>query len=152
MRGVWSPFREPEELFREMSRLFEAFRPREGASFRSAFLPGRSARAYPLINLYEDPEAIRIEALAPGLDTESLDVSVRNDQLTLTGQKKPLEGVNEEAYHRSERSTGKFVRVVNLNSEVDSQHVTAEYEDGILRITLPKSERAKPKQISVSVK
>jgi HSP20 family protein len=150
-RRVWDPFQN-EEFVREMNRILDAFGVRRGPHFRSVFLPGRSARAYPRMNLYEDPEVVRVEALAPGIDIESLDLSIKENVLTVSGEKKPLEGVKRDQYHRSERSTGKFKRTIDLETEIDPEQVTAEYENGILRITLPKAERARPKKISVSVK
>jgi HSP20 family protein len=138
-------------LRQELERVFDDYWPAGWPRRRSAFLPGRAARAYPLVNVYEDPEAVYVEALAPGLDADSLDVSVRGNTLTLAGEKKPLEGVPDEAYHRSERATGRFVRTLQLDADVDAEKVEARYENGIVTITLPKSEKAKPKQIPVSV-
>ena len=102
--------------------------------------------------MYEDPEVVRVEALAPGLDPQSLEVTLKGSSLLLRGEKKPLEGVKREAYHRSERATGKFARTLEIESEVDEEKVTADYRNGILVVTLPKSERARPKKITVSVK
>ena len=151
MRTHWDPFTDMAGLRQDVNRLLDGF-GRGGRPFRSVFLPGRSARSYPRINISDDPEKIRVDALAPGLDTNTLEVSVKGDTLTLAGEKKPLEGITRESFHRSERSTGRFVRVINLASEIDEGNLSAEYRDGILSVTLAKSERAKPKQITVNVK
>jgi HSP20 family protein len=150
MWNRWNPFREMEALRREIDRVFEGYG--EPRTWRSAFLPGTSARTYPLVNVSESAEEVVVEALAPGLDVDSLEVSVKGNQLTISGEKRSLEGVAAEAYHRTERSTGRFVRTLNLDTEVDDAKVTAQYANGILLVTLPKSERAKPKQITVNVK
>jgi len=147
----WNPFTEMDALRREIERVFEGYTPK-WTGWKSVFLPGTSARTYPLMNVSEDAENVIVEALAPGLDTESLQVSVKGDALTIQGEKKALGGVKPEAYHRSERAAGKFVRTFELPSEIDEAKVKAEYANGLLTITLPKAEKAKPKQISVKVK
>ena len=148
----WNPLREMQALRSEIDHVFEGFQPGDWSRrLRSVFLPGRSARGYPLVNIYEDSEAIHVEALAPGLDTDSLEVSVKGNTLTLAGEKTPLPAVDDEAYHRSERATGRVARTLQLDSEVDQDNIDARYENGVLMVTLPKSERAKPKKIAVSV-
>ena len=118
-----------------------------------AFLPGRAARLYPMMNLREDKDSLYIEALAPGLDPGSLELTVHGDQLRLQGEKQSIStDIKPEQWHRSERSAGRFARTLTLPAEVESDKVKAEYRNGILYITLPKHERAKPKQISVEVK
>ncbi len=120
--------------------------------FRSAFLPGRAARQYPLVNLSEDRGHIYIEALAPGVDPASIEVSVMRNVLTISGEKRRLpQDLRPEALHRSERAAGKFVRSIELPIEIDAGQVKAEYKHGLLMVTLPKAAAAKPKQISVSV-
>ncbi len=145
----WNLFNELDGLKREINRVFEGYAPR--GRLYSAFLPGSSARSYPLVNLTENDEEYTVEALAPGLSPESLDISVKGKQLSISGEKKPIDGVTSEQYHRSERSTGSFVRVINLATEVDDQKVSAQYIGGMLIITLPKAESAKPKKIEVKV-
>jgi HSP20 family protein len=117
-----------------------------------SFLPGRSSRAYPLINISEDKDNIYVDALAPGLEPDTLNVSVSGDQLVISGEKKPLpKNIKSEFIHRSERSTGQFARSMSLSVGVQSEKVHANYADGVLKIVLPKMEEAKPKQISVKV-
>ena len=115
-------------------------------------MPGREARRYPLINLYEDRDTLYVEALAPGVDPASFDLTVADNKLTITGEKRRLpDDVKPEALHRSERSTGRFTRTVDLPFEVDAHQVNANYQHGLLLVMLPKAEKARPKQISVQV-
>ena len=119
---------------------------------RISFLPGRAARSYPLLNIGEDDANIYVDALAPGIEPDTLNVSVTGNQLTIAGQKTPLpEEVNPEDIHRTERSAGQFVRSVSLSAAVDREKVEANYKDGVLKIVLPKSEEARPRQVQVRV-
>jgi len=150
MRGSWDPFRDLDVVRREIERVFQDVGA--GRWPRVAFLPGRAARGYPLVNVTEDEGAVHLEALAPGLAPESISVSALGDQLTISGEKKPTNGgIKPEDFHRNERAAGRFTRTITLPSAVDQNQGQAEYSDGILTITLPKAEQAKPKQIKVSV-
>jgi len=151
----WEPLREIEALRREVERAFEDF-----GSFGTwrlpfswvSFLPGTAARRYPLLNLSEDEANVYVEALAPGLDHESIDVSIVGGQLRIAGEKPSIKPeIKAEAFHRNERSAGRFVRTTTLPVEVDAGKVSAEYKNGLLLLTLPKAEQAKPKQIAVKV-
>ena len=119
--------------------------------FRSAFLPGVSARTYPLINIRDEGEAFRVEALAPGVNPGTLNVTANRDALTISGEKSAPEGVRADQYHRSERSAGRFTRTFTLPSAVDVNRIAAEYKNGLLSVVVPKAEEAKPKSISVAV-
>ena len=148
----WSPWQTLEALRREIDRVFDENGSRSEPFFRTAFLPGRAARRYPLINLYEDKEAVYVEALAPGVDPSTLNLNVQGNTLSISGEKWRVAGdVKPEAFHRSERATGKFVRHIQLPVEVDEHKVQADYQHGLLNVTLPKAEKAKPKQIAVQV-
>lgn len=148
---TWNPFHELDALRREVGRVFDDFGGWDSPFSRVSFLPGVSARSYPLLNVAEDKDHIYVEALAPGLEPDSLEVTVKDDQLRMAGEKPGLKDVKAEAYHRSERGAGRFVRTMALPTAVDADKVSAQYKDGLLLITLPKAEAAKPKQISVSV-
>lgn len=146
------PFSGLDALRREIDKTFEEFWPdRSPRTWRGAFLPGRAARQYPLVNLSEDKDKLYVEALAPGVDPKTLDLSVVQGTLTITGEKPGLAQVSAEAYHRNERAAGRFVRTIELPAEVDAEKVHADYRNGLLLVTLPKSEKAKPKQILISV-
>lgn len=147
----WNPFVDMENLRRDIDRAFEEFGITQPAS-QVAFLPGRGPRRYPLINLLEDKEKLYIEALTPGVDPKSLDVSVLRNRLTLSGEKVRIAAeVKPEAFHRSERASGKFVRTFDLPVEVDEAGIQAEYKNGLLIVTLPKAEKAKPRQVNIKV-
>lgn len=150
---TWNPFDELEALRREIDRAFEPLLHGgiRGPFSRFSFLPGRAARAYPLVNVTEDADNVYVEALAPGIDPETLGVSIVQDTLTISGEKLALRDVNPEAYHRNERSAGRFVRSFTLPAAVEQNDAKAEYRSGLLLITLPKAEQAKPRQIAVSV-
>ena len=148
----WNPWQEMEALRQEIDRAFERVGVQLPPLFRTAFLPGRAAREYPLVNLYEDKDTVYVEALAPGLDPASVNVSVARNTLTLSGEKRrAATEVKPEAFHREERAAGKFVRSIELPVEVDEGRVKAEYRNGLLLVTVPKAEKAKPRQISVQV-
>jgi len=152
MVSTWHPWREIEALRRDIDRAFNHVSQSNGPSFRSAFLPGRASRQYPLVNLSEDRDHIYVEALAPGVDPASIDVAVVRNVLTISGEKRRLpEELKRESIHRSERAAGKFVRSIELPIEIDSDQVKAEYKHGLLMVTLPTAAAAKPKQINVSV-
>jgi HSP20 family protein len=143
-----------ERMRREMDRFLDEFQP-SGWTFpfsRTSFLPGRAARGYPLLNIGEDNENVYVDALAPGVDPKSLDVSVTQNQLVISGEKNSvLASVGSEAVHRSERSAGKFSRAIDIPSDVANEKIAATYRNGLLQIILPKAEAAKPKQIQVQV-
>ena len=100
----------------------------------------------------EDADALYVTALAPGLDPAAVQVTVQDDRLTIAGEKPRVAAeIQPEAFHRSERAAGKFVRTITLPSDVEHDKVQADYTNGLLVVTLPKAEQAKPKQIAVSV-
>ncbi len=149
--AIWNAWQDLDTLRREVDRAFEGFGFIE-PFFRTAFLPGRGARQYPLINVQEDKDTIYVEALAPGVDPASLELSVVHNVLTISGEKHRLpEDIKAEAYQRSERTTGRFVRSIEVPVEVEEDKVQADYQDGLLTVSLPKAERAKPRQIKVQV-
>ncbi len=153
MRRWWDPIQELEQIRREMDELFRAFNEDfwDVPSFRFSFLPDVSARTYPLVNIGEDKDNVYVEALAPGINPETLEVSVLNNTIRIAGEKPAIKDVKPEAFHRNERGAGKFIRTISLPVDVDADKVKAEYKNGVLTITLPKAESAKPKQITVSV-
>jgi HSP20 family protein len=139
--------REVDRAFRDAG-LARAFRP----IGRFAFLPGSASRTYPLVNVREDTSCVYVDALAPGLDPKTLQIEVVENHLKIAGEKHGIEGeVKPEAFHRSERAEGHFTRVTSLPSPVEGDKASAEYREGILSITLPKTEAAKPRQVPVTV-
>ena len=154
---MWSTmdaFRDLESMRRQINNLFSDWDQRswQFPYTRFSFLPGRAARAYPLLNLSEDEENLYVEALAPGLDPKSLNITVVHRQLTITGEKTPVGGdVKPEAIHRSERAGGRFYRTIELKTPINDRKITAQYHDGLISVVLPKAEEAKPQKITVNV-
>jgi HSP20 family protein len=148
----WNPFEDLASLRQEIDRAFEGFGAGQVPLGQGAFLPGTGPRRYPLINLLEDKDHLYVEALTPGVDPQSFNISVTGNRLTMAGEKTRIAGdVKPEAFHRSESAIGKFVRTFDLPVEVDDAGVQAEYKNGLLVVTIPKAEKAKPKQINVKI-
>jgi HSP20 family protein len=127
----------------EMDRLFDSS---FGPTFRA---PGALSRWTPALDVYQDKDQFTVVVELPGLKKEDIEISLHNDVLTLSGERKQEK--KDEEGHRNERFFGRFQRSVTLPTSVDSNKVKATYQDGILKIVLPKAEEAKPKQIEVSI-
>ena len=152
MATTWNPLHAMEALRRDIERAFGNAGVANEPFSRVAFLPGRAARRYPMINLSEDRDHVYVEALAPGIDVESLALAVIRNVLSISGEKQRTpDNIPPEAFHRNERAAGKFVRTVDLPVEVDADQVKAAYQHGLLMVTLAKAAAAKPKQITVTV-
>ena len=150
--ATWDPFREMLALRRELDRTFDTFvQGRQPSPGRLAFLPGRGARQYPLVNAYEDADNVYVEALAPGIKPDSLSVQYQGSTLTLAGEKPAPECESQESFHRCERAAGRFSRAIELNTPIDDSKLEASYERGLLLVKLPKAEGAKPRQIAVRI-
>lgn len=147
----WDPWQEMEALRREIDRAFESAGLRFPSLLRSGLWPGRGERGYPPVNVYEDKDAFHIEVLAPGLDPSSVNITALRNSVTISGEKPRAVAGKAEAVHREERSSGKFSRRVELPVDVDESKAKAEYRNGVLVVTLPKAEQAKPKAIAVQV-
>src|SRR5512135_86185 len=148
----WNPFTDLDQLRRDIDHAFEELASAEAPTHRVAFLPGRGPRRYPLVNMLEDKDNLYVEALTPGVDPQSLNVTVMQGRLTVSGEKSRVAAdVKPEAFHRSERASGKFVRTFDLPVEVIEERIQAEYKNGLLIVTLPKAEKAKPRQVNVKV-
>jgi HSP20 family protein len=106
----------------------------------------------PSLDVSETKDKVVVKAEAPGIDPKEIDISLSNGILTLKGEKKKEREEKDESYHLIERSYGSFSRSVRLPAEVQEDQVKASYKDGILTITLPKTERAKERSIKIEVK
>jgi len=106
----------------------------------------------PAVDVFEDANAIRVVAELPGLKPEDVQITLEDGTLTIRGEKKQGAEETTERVHRYERSYGVFQRAFRLPDSVDGDRVDAAYENGVLTVTLPKAERAKPRKIQVSVK
>ena len=112
---------------------------------------GAQAVWAPALDVQEDKDNYVFRAELPGLKREDIDVSLQDDVLVISGERK-VETVNEGVeVHRQERHHGKFQRALTLPTQVAADKITAQYKDGVLTVTLPKVEEAKPKKIDVSV-
>ena len=145
----WGFFNELDNLRREID---EAFRGAGVARpLTTTFLSPTSARRFPLVNLSEDEGQICLDALLPGIDPKELQLSLLRETLTITGARKSPAELKGAILHRDELGSGKFTRTVDLPCEIDPDRTSAEYRDGVLRITMAKSEHAKPKRIEVKL-
>ncbi len=136
----WDPFRELEQLKRRMDRLLE-----EDFGWRRPWWAG----VYPPVNISEDNDHVYVRAELPGVQPEDLEIQLQDRNLVLRGEKRipaAEKGVN---YHRRERESGFFRRVVTLPRPVDPDKVEARFQNGILTITLAKPEEVKPRKIAV---
>ena len=106
----------------------------------------------PSVDIYEtENHALVLKAELPDVSREDIDLRVENNTLTITGQKKMAKDVKEEQYHRVERTYGNFTRTFTLPPTVDAGRIGADFKNGVLTVTLPLREEAKPRQIQVAV-
>jgi HSP20 family protein len=136
-----SLFEQYRRLAEEMDELFSGWTLPAG--IRSA-VPG----AFPLVNVGATQTAVEVYVFAPGLDPKSIDLSVQENVLTISG-KRHIPVNEDNVYYRRERFTGEFRRVITLPDDVLSDQAQARYRDGVLQITLPRSEAVKPRLIEV---
>jgi HSP20 family protein len=142
----WRPFRDLVSIQDEMNRLFDDFFGRPAT--RPEWTEGVWT---PSVDVSETKDNVIINAEIPGMSKEDVKLSVQNNVLTLSGERKQEKEEKDVNYHRIERSYGSFSRSFTLPASVKPDKVKATYKDGILKITLPKSEEAKPKQIPIGV-
>jgi HSP20 family protein len=139
--GFDRAFREFDRLRKEMDDLYGAL--------SGGTLPMPSAGVFPLTNLTEDSKNYYVRAELPGIKSNDLDIQVTGEGISISGERKiPKEGENAR-YHRREREAGKFSRLIHFPGQVDTEKVEASMENGVLKVTIPKSEAAKPRQITV---
>jgi HSP20 family protein len=105
----------------------------------------------PSIDVYEDKDDIVVKAEVPGLDKNDIEVKISDSEVTLKGEKKKEEKIDEENYYRCERSYGAFLRSVDLPVGFHADKAKASFKNGILEVRLPKSEEAKAKEIKVKI-
>ena len=143
----WRPTRDLVGIRDEMNRLFDSFFT-GWPERRKDLLASEWA---PSIDVAETDEEIVVTAELPGVKQDEVDITITDDVLTLKGEKKEEKEVKEKNYHRVERSYGSFQRSISLPTGVKSDEAKASYKDGVLHITVPKAEEAKPKQIKIDV-
>lgn len=142
--NCWEPFRGAVILQEQVNRLFG------NVLERSAEESNLTTWA-PAVDIYETEHELVVKANLPGIDSKALDIRVGNNILTIRGERKFEKKVNEENYLRVERAYGAFSRSFSLANTVNSEAIKADYQNGLLTLTVPKREEAKPKQIKVNV-
>ncbi|MGD9123867.1 MAG: Hsp20/alpha crystallin family protein [Desulfarculaceae bacterium] len=142
------PFRSWRSAMSEMDRLRQEM-GRVMGSVSGDFEPPQAAGVLPLINVSEDSDKFVVTAELPGVASEDINVSVVGKSLSLQGERKPAKAEAGVRFHRKERPITAFNRVIGLPSEVQADKVEAKNVNGVLHITLPKAEAAKPRQITV---
>ena len=143
----WRPTRDLLSIRDEVNRLFDNFFTGVPER-RRGLLEGEWA---PSVDVAETENDVVVTAELPGVEQDDVDITITDDILTLKGEKKEEKEVKEKNYHRIERSYGSFQRSISLPSGVQADKAKAIYKDGVLHITLPKAEEAKPKQIKIDV-
>lgn len=141
---LWEPFRHLSSLREEIDRLFD--QPFGAFSTPQQFWLGGG---WPTVDLFEDRDHLVVKAEIPGMKKEDIDISLHDGVLAIAGERKTEEKYDKAETHRSERFVGRFHRALTLPVPVQADKTNANYQDGILTITLPKAEEAKPKQIQV---
>jgi len=144
----WRPIRELEDMERHFEDMLS--RLRLPSVWRR--LPVEEMGWAPAIELIERDDRFVVRAELPGMKEEDIDVSVVGDTLTIRGEKKASTEVKGENYYCCERSYGSFFRSIALPSTIDAKKIDANYEDGVLEVSLPKAAEVKPKKITVSAK
>ena len=143
----WDPFRELTDMQSRMSRLFGEFYGRRG---EDDLLP--RSTWWPPVDIYEnDRHELVLKAELPDMKRDDIKLVVDDNILTISGEKTCDSEMKDENCHRVERTYGQFSRSFSLPNTVDTAKVNAEYKNGVLSVTLPKREEAKPKQITVKV-
>ncbi len=140
----FEPFRNSSSLPDQLNRLFsEAFERNSEEGNLTVWAPS--------VDIYETEHELVVKADLPDVKPEELDIRVENNILTIRGERKFEKSVNESNYLRVERSYGSFARSFSLANTVNSEAIKADYKNGVLTLSIPKREEAKPKQIKVNV-
>ena len=143
----WEPYGNfsavPKSLFSEIDKLFNG-------SWDDGVMKVKAWS--PRVDIYEETDKVVLKAELPGIEPKDVDIHIDENTLYLKGERKIDSEVKEENLYRMERAYGTFGRSFALPISVESEKVLAEYKDGVLKITLPKREKSKSKQIKVAVK
>ena len=143
----WEPFRDLVSLHDRMDRLFDDL---AGRGWQSE--EGLTTGLWnPPVDVYETRDSIVLKADLPDVNKDEVDISVEGNVLTIRGERKREKEVKEKDFYRMERSYGAFARSFTLPGTVDANKIEADFAGGVLKVTLPKREESKPKQIKVKV-
>lgn len=143
--NLWPGFGGLNNLRDEIDRLFEA--PLAELARSSQILSGWT----PALDVFENRDNLVVKAELPGMKKEDIEVSLHEGCLSISGERKNEQNHKDAEVYRSERFVGRFQRTVSLPSPVAADKIKAQYKDGVLTITLPKTEESKPKHIDISV-
>ena len=143
----WDPFRDVTVLQNRINRMFEESfgRPRE-ADDEMKLQTWR-----PTVDIYEAENGIVLAVELPGVSKEDIAVEVKDDVLTLTGERVPDPAINEDSYYRRERLFGPFKRSFTLHQDIKPDQIKATFKDGILQIEIPRPVQEQPKPVTVTV-
>jgi HSP20 family protein len=140
----WEPFREIDSLQREMNRLFDSLAPSENSG-------GRSIDFIPAAEMHETPHTVELRLEVPGLEAKDLDVRVTEQAVAVSGERRSETKTEQGGMTRSEFRYGKFQRVIPLPARVKQDQVKADYNNGVLSLSLPKAEDEKNKVFKVNL-
>jgi HSP20 family protein len=140
----WDPFRDLVSLREKMNRLFE-----DAVTARGEERDMIASTWAPSVDIYETENAIIMNAEVPGIDEKDIEIKIEDNTLTIKGERKFEKETKEENYHRIERSYGSFYRSFTIPRHVDQDKINAEHDNGVLRITMPKTPESKPKTVKV---
>ena len=141
----WDPFRDLNALQDRMNRLFED----AGRGLRGDE-PSATTTWSPAVDIYETEGNIVVKAELPGLERKDITLNLEKNILTIRGERRFEKEAKDDNYHRIERSYGAFSRSFSIPTTVNDDKISADYKDGVLTVTLPKKEQAKPKQIQIA--
>jgi len=144
----WDPFSEMATLRQTMDRLFDETRPWRFGGYGDG---GADGGYFPL-DVYETNDDVVVEASLPGVKPDDIDISVTGQLLTLKGESREEHEEKAQSFYRHERRHGSFIRQISLPTEVESEKAAADFDNGVLRLRLPKAEAMKPKTIKVQPK
>ncbi len=143
----WDPLRDLLSIQDRMNRLFEQTLSRSRAEERIT-----ASTWSPAVDIYETPETIITKADLPGLSREDIEIQIRDNTLSLRGERRFAKDVQQENYLRIERAYGAFQRNFTLPATIQQDEIRATFRDGVLELTLPKAEEAKPKKIAIEAR
>jgi HSP20 family protein len=143
-----SPWKELEEMEKRLSGFFARTPATAGGDKREAIAV---AEWSPLVDITEDEKEYIVKAEIPEMKKEDIKLNIHDDLLTITGERKYEKEEKGKKYHRVERAYGSFMRSFTLPEDADGSKVSAEYKDGLLKVHIPKSEKAKPKTTEVKI-
>lgn len=141
----WEPAREMMTLREAMDRLFDD-------AFTRPLSLGNGSWSVPAVDMYQTDNEVVVKAALPGIKADEVQINVTGEVLTLKGEVNHKEEVKEKAYHIREQRWGAFERSIALPANVVADKAKADFENGILTVTLPKAEEAKPKSITIKTK